>query len=74
MVTLIVKVSVAPSRGFGLATVLWMDTFAAGCGELVADEECCLPVGSGVVWVSVAVLTIVPEWACTVTTSWRLTV
>ena len=64
----------APSNGFESSTVFLIVTLAAGCGELDAEEDCRVPFGLGVVAVSVAVLTIRPDCACTFTTIFSTTV
>ena len=66
MVTLIVKVSFVPSAGVGLATVFSTLTLAAEVGLTLAELDW-VPVGSGLVWDSAAVLVIVPPAALTVT-------
>ena len=61
-----VKVSFVPSAGVGSATVFVIETFAAELGLRLA-EALWVPVGSGFVCDSVAVLMIVPAVAFTIT-------
>ena len=60
------KVSFVPSAGVVFVAVFVIVTFAPGVGSRVA-EAFGVPLGSGVVWDSVAVLVIVPVDAFTLT-------
>src|SRR5271154_183341 len=61
-----VNVTLVPSAGVGFETDFVIETLAPVVGVTLAEAEV-VPVGFGFVWVSLAVLVIVPELAFTVT-------